>query len=127
MLAAMHIAREDCRSEYLIRAYEEGQVTIGQQQYRRSLIVSAQAPPAQWRPRSAGELLREDFEPVLALQPEILLLGTGQRLDFPSPSLTVAVLQAGVGVEVMDTAAACRTYNILLSEERRVVAALLLG
>jgi len=127
MLPGMHFAREDCRSEYLIRAFEEGVITIGEQQYRHSLIVSPDRIPEQWRPACAGELLREDFEPLLALQPEIVLVGTGTRLEFPSPSLTVTLLQAGIGVEVMGTAAACRTFNILLSEERRVVAALLLG
>lgn len=127
MLAGMHFAREDCRSDYLIRACEEGVITIGEQQYRHSLIVSTDRSPERWRPASAGELLREDLEPLCALQPEIVLIGTGSRLEFPSPSLTVTLLQAGIGVEVMDTAAACRTFNILLSEERRVVAALLLG
>jgi len=126
MLAGMHFAREDSSSEQLIRAYEQGLVIVGEQQYRASLIVSPGQLVTPWRPRHAAELRREDFEPILALGPEILLLGTGSRLEFPSPSLTVALLQAGIGVEVMDTAAACRTYNILLAEERRVAAALLL-
>ena len=123
----MHFAREDSRGEQLIRAYAPGRITIGEQHYQRSLIVTAQRLITDWRPRLAGELLREDFEPVLQLQPEILLLGTGSRLDFPSPALTAHLLQAGIGVEVMDTAAACRTYNILLTEQRHVAAALLLG
>lgn len=126
MLAAMHFAREDCSSEQLIRAYEQGLVIVGEKKIRTSLIVAPGQLVTPWRPRHAAELRREDFQPVLALEPEILLLGTGSRLEFPSPSLTVALLQAGIGVEVMDTAAACRTYNILLAEERRVAAALLL-
>jgi len=126
MLAAMHFAREDCSSEQLIRAYEQGLVIVGEKKIRTSLIVAPGQLVTPWRPRHAAELRREDFQPVLALEPEILLLGTGSRLAFPSPSLTVALLQAGIGVEVMDTAAACRTYNILLAEERRVAAALLL-
>ncbi len=122
----MHFAREDFSSEYLIRAYEQGRITIGEQHYRRSLILAREQLIPDWRPQQANELCHEDFDPVLALQPEILLLGTGSRLTFPSPSLTSRLLQAGIGVEVMDTAAACRTFNILLAEERQVVAALLL-
>ena len=127
MLAGMHFAREDCRSDHLIRAYEPGRVTVGEQHYHRSLIVTGTRLIEAWRPSRAAELLREDFAPVLQLQPEILLLGTGPQLDFPSPSLTAHLLQCGIGVEVMDTAAACRTFNILLSEQRNVAAALLLG
>jgi len=70
-------------------------------------------------------------EPIFAklaeLPLEILILGTGARLQFPHPSLTHRVASAGIGLEVMDTHAACRTYNILLAEDRRVGAALLLG
>ena len=61
-----------------------------------------------------------------ALMPEIVLLGTGDRQRFPRPKLTRALLARGVGVEVMDTSAACRTYNIIMMEDRRVAAALLM-
>jgi uncharacterized protein len=122
----MHFAREDCPGEGLIRAYERGLITVGEQQYVHSLILGPGLAIAPWRPQHADDLLHEDFDPVVALRPEILLLGTGSRLNFPAPKLTVRLLQSGIGVEVMDTAAACRTYNILLAEQRRVVAALLL-
>jgi len=121
----MHFSAEDCHSEYLIRACEPGRITIGTRHYDHSLILAQGQLITDWRPQQAGELCREDFDPVLALQPEILLLGTGNRLTFPSPALTAHLLQAGIGVEVMDTTAACRTFNILLAEQRRVVAALL--
>jgi len=127
MLTNMHFAREDGPGERMIRAYEPGRITIGEQHYRHSLILTATQLIADWRPRLVTELLSDDFVPVLELQPEILLLGTGDRLDFPSAELTAALLQARIGVEVMDTAAACRTYNILLAEQRNVAAALLLG
>jgi uncharacterized protein len=127
MLPGMHFAREECSSERLIRACEPGMIRIGLQQFRRSLIVSPAQVLPDWRPRQADDLLRDDFDPVLALEPDILLLGTGDRLRFPSPALTADLLRSGIGVEVMDTAAACRTFNVLLSEQRRVVAALLLG
>lgn len=122
----MYFAREDCRSDGLIRAYESGRITVDDQHYSHSLILSPGRAITPWRPQGTDELLHEDFEPVLALHPDILLLGTGSRLNFPAQRLTVHLLQSGIGVEVMDTAAACRTYNILLAEQRRVVAALLL-
>ena len=122
----MHFAREDYSSEYLIRAYEKGRITIGARQYCQSLILAPEQLITDWRPQQANELQHEDFDPVVGLSPEILLLGTGSQLQFPSASLTARLLQSGIGVEVMDTAAACRTFNILLAEQRRVVAALLL-
>ena len=64
---------------------------------------------------------------MLALEPEILLLGTGNRMQFPDPKLLVRVHEAAIGLEVMDTQAVCRTYNILASEGREVAAAILLG
>ena len=67
-----------------------------------------------------------DFKFLLALEPEIVLLGTGATLRFPRPALSHCLTQAHIGLEVMDTAAACRTYNILVAEGRRVLAALLL-
>ena len=72
-------------------------------------------------------MTEQDFAPILSMQPEIVLLGTGSRLCFPAAQLTAGILAAGVGLEVMDTAAPCRTFNILLSEQRSVVAALVLG
>lgn len=125
MLPRMHFAQDDCNSELLIRSYGDGIITIGSQQYARSLILTRDRLVDDWRPQQVAELLREDFAPILELQPEVLVLGTGTTLKFPSPALTARLLQNGTGVEVMDTAAACRTYNILLSEQRHVVAALL--
>jgi uncharacterized protein len=127
MLPGMHFAHEECSSELLVRACEPGMIRIGEQRFQRSLIVTPAQVLADWRPRHAGELLRDDFDPILALEPDILLLGTGERLRFPSSALTADLLLQGIGVEVMDTAAACRTFNVLLAEQRRVVAALLLG
>jgi uncharacterized protein len=122
----MHFAREDWSSDFMIRAYGNGQVTIGEQHYQRSLILTRDRVIPDWRPQHLDELNVQDLQIIESMQPEIVLLGTGQSLRFPAPRLTASLLEAGVGVEVMDTAAACRTYNILLSEERHVVAALLL-
>jgi uncharacterized protein len=121
----MHFAQDDCNSDLLIRGYGDGIITIGNQQFARSLILTKDSLMADWRPQHVAELLHDDFGPILEMCPEILVLGTGNTLKFPPPALTVRMLQIGIGVEIMDTAAACRTYNILLSEQRNVVAALL--
>jgi len=123
----MHFSPEDIASELTIRAYEDGVVTVGATRYQRSLILTRERLIPDWRPQRAEELSPEDFDLLRAAQPEIVLLGTGAALRFPPPALTAPLLQAGIGVEIMDTAAACRTYNILLAEQRDVAAALLLG
>ena len=125
MLCYMRFAQDDCDSDQLIRAYGNGLITIGEQQYSKSLILTRNRLIADWRPQQVAELRHEDFDLVLEMLPEVLLLGTGCALKSPSPALTARLLQSGIGVEVMDTAAACRTYNILLLEQRNVVAALL--
>jgi uncharacterized protein len=122
----MHFAKEDCDSELMIRAYADGQITVGQRVYECSLILTPEQVIPDWRPQQHGDLLEQDFQALHAMQPEIVLLGTGVTLCFPPARLTAGLLGAGIGIEVMDTAAACRTYNILLSEGRRVAAALLL-
>jgi uncharacterized protein len=121
----MHFAQDDCSSDLLIRGYGDGVITIGNQQFARSLILTRDSLMADWRPQHVAELLHDDFVPILEIRPEVMVLGTGKALTFPSPALTARLLQLGIGVEIMDTAAACRTYNILLSEQRNVVAALL--
>jgi uncharacterized protein len=124
---AMHFAKDDFVSERMVRAYSEGEITIGERVYRRSIILAADRLVDDWRPQRQEELTAGDLAPIVDMNPEIVLLGTGTRLRFPEPGLTAHLLEAGIGVEVMDTAAACRTFNILLSEDRQVVAALLLG
>ena len=121
----MHFAQDDCSSDLLIRGYGDGVITIGNQQFARSLILTRDSLMADWQPQHVAELLHDDFVPILEIRPAVSALGTRKALTFPSPALTARLLQLGIGVEIMDTAAACRTYNILLSEQRNVVAALL--
>ena len=122
----MHFGKQDCDNALLVRAYQDGQVTVGQQHYRRSIILTRERVLDDWRPQQYQELIDADLHTLRELQPEIVLLGTGPALHFPAPSLTALLLEAGIGVEVMDTAAACRTFNVLLGEDRDVVAALML-
>ena len=105
-------------------AYGEGYVMVNGQRHESNLIVlPEQLLP--WSAASFDALKEEDFQVFLELDPEILLLGTGPKQRFPHPRLTRALAAKRVGVEAMDLQAACRTYNILMAEERRVAAALL--
>ncbi len=109
-----------------IRAYAAGQVTVNQQVYRCSVIITPQRILTDWPPQVFADLEASHFESIVALEPEVVLLGTGARLQFPHPAVTQSLAAAQIGLEVMDTGAACRTYNILMAEDRRVVAALLM-
>jgi uncharacterized protein len=80
-----------------------------------------------WNVAAFDALRAEDFTVFETLGVDIVLLGTGRRQRFPHPQLTAALARGGIGVEVMDLRAACRTYNILVAEERKVAAALLFG
>lgn len=79
-----------------------------------------------WPPQVFEDITLEHLEPALALEPEILIIGTGPSLQFPEARIMAEIQQHGIGLEVLDTAAACRTYNVLVSENRNVVAALLM-
>ena len=104
--------------------YGEGFVLINGERHERNVIVlPEQILP--WSAASFDALAAADFESLLDLSLEVLLLGTGPRQRFPHPRLTSALAARRVGVEAMDLQAACRTYNILMAEDRRVAAALL--
>lgn len=104
--------------------YGSGFVMVNEVRHDASLIVLPEALHP-WSAQDFATLTEEHFAQVAALCPEVVLLGTGDRLRFPHPRLTQALASARVGLEVMDLQAACRTYNILMAEERKVAAALL--
>ena len=103
-----------------------GWVRIGADEYRESVVLTADSIAPGFAPNGFEALSEADFERLLQTSPEIVLLGTGTVQRFPHPRLTAALHRAQVGVEVMDTRAACRTYNILVAEGRSVTAALIL-
>lgn len=111
----------------LIRAYSATEVRVGEQSLRASCIVTADTVISQWEPASYAELAPAHLEAILALKPELVLLGTGAAQRFPPSPIRAAFIGRGVALEVMDLGAACRTYNILVQEERRVAAALFLS
>ncbi len=107
--------------------YGEGYVLINRERYERSVVVLPERLVTDWEATSFDALTAAHLEALLALEPEILLLGTGGKLRFPRADIVAPLVRARVGYEVMDVQAACRTYNILMAEERKVAAALLLG
>jgi len=109
-----------------VTAYGAGFVEINKLRHDDSLVVCPAAPVARWSAPSFDALRADDLAALLAFEPELVLLGTGSCQRFPHPRLLRPLTDARIGVEVMTTAAACRTYNILMAEGRRVVAALLL-
>ncbi len=90
----------------------------------RSCLLARDFIDPDWAPPDFTGLVPAHLDALLDRQPDLVLLGTGGRLIFPAPEVLVPLQQAGIGVEVMDTPAACRTFNILASEDREVVAAL---
>ena len=107
-----------------ITGYGEGYVMVNGERRDSSVVVLPDRIES-WQVSQFEGLTESDFVFLKNLGAEIVLLGTGSRQRFPHPRLTAALAQAGIGLEVMDVQAACRTYNILVAEERKVAAALL--
>jgi uncharacterized protein len=103
-----------------------GWVRIGATEYRENLVLTPEAVTPGFAPAGFEALAAADFAPLVATRPDVVLLGTGRVIRFPAPQVTRLLAASQIGLEVMDTPAACRTYNILAAEGRRVVAALIL-
>jgi len=108
-----------------VTAYGPGFVEVNRRRHAGALIVRPDGDVLAWDADAFEALSPRHFEALLGHAPEVVLLGTGTRQRFPSPALWASLARARVGLEVMDTGAACRTYNILMGEGRRVLAALL--
>lgn len=118
----LHLDRFDGLNAF--SGYGDGYVLVNQRRHIRSLVVLPDRLIDPWAPRSAGEVAPESFAELVPLPLEIVLVGTGDRMHLLHPRLYAALASRRIGVEVMDTRAACRTYNILLAEGRKVAAAL---
>jgi uncharacterized protein len=109
----------------VVRGYGPGTIRIGERTFSRSLIVTATRIIEDWRPLGIPDLKVTDLDPLLELRPEVLLIGSGTRQVFPDRATLAALYSAGLGFEIMDTGAACRTFNVLVAEGREVAAALI--
>lgn len=110
----------------VIRRYGPDFITIGVEEIRHSCIVGARTLIRDWPPRDVPSLSEGHLNVLFDLQPEVVVLSTGERQRFPSAALRAQFAARKIGIEVMEVGAACRTYNVLLSEERNVLAAILL-
>ena len=127
IVPSMKFTLEATSRANLIRGYSPQEIRIGNQRLTTSCIVTADALITQWEPASFADLEPEHLQSILELKPELVLVGTGPTQRFPPAAIRAAFTSAGVGLEVMDLGAACRTFNILVQEERRVAAALFLS
>lgn len=122
----MQIHLETGGQANLIRTYMPGRVVVNENSYSASLVVTPDRIIADWAPQTFAALAVPHFQVLAELGMEVVLIGTGTRLRFPPAELLRPLIAAGAGFEVMDTGAACRTYNILMGEGRKVAAALLM-
>lgn len=121
----MPLVEDIVTGRFSIQAYELGQITINEKIYAESLVLSAEQIISPWPVNSLAQLQHEHLQCIFELQPEVVLLGTGEKQIFPDISIMGQFAQKGAGLEVMDTGALCRTFNILVAEDRRVVAAVI--
>lgn len=120
----MKFTREQL-SRIAIRHVEPGAIRVNDQVIRDNVALTIDEVILDWSASAIEELTAADFEPLMASDPELILLGTGERPVFPPRDLVFSMARRGIGFEVMDTAAACRTFNILAGDGRRVAAVLI--
>lgn len=112
-------------SIYKITSYSSNGFCVSGEMHKSSIIISPNDLITDWPIQSVDELNAELILPILQLQPEIVIIGTGNKLKFPSTHSIKELVESNIGYEFMDTGAACRSYTILMSEGRKVAAALI--
>jgi len=117
---------DENQSAYQIRAYKPGTIQVNELVYSQSLIVMPNKLIENWPPQSIDALSSKDLAPIIEFKPDIVLLGTGEHHVLITAEIYGDLINHGIGVEVMDTGAACRTYNALSAENRNVAAALII-
>jgi uncharacterized protein len=119
----MQLSRDNAAA-HLIRAWEPGRIRIAERWLGGNVIIGAEHVIEGWNVTTLDALTLDDLAPALALEPTIVLLGAGTDKFLPDIELMAALAARSIGLEIMSTPAACRTFNVLLQEQRRVVAAL---
>jgi len=122
--ARVQFSREESAS-HLVRAWEPGRIRIGERWLTSHVIVAADTLISDWMPQDSARVTIDDLGPALALNPELVIVGAGNRPVSPDIDLMSELAARAIGLEYMQTAAACRTYNVLVHEGRRVAAALI--
>jgi len=109
-----------------INSYEQGSILVGNKRFVSSFIITPSIVIHDWPPQIFSDIASHHLDQILEMKPELILLGTGRQQHFPETDLFLNTSKLNIGFEVMDTGAACRSYNILLQEGRNVAAALLM-
>ena len=122
----MSLNLDENSATYQIRAYQPGIIQVNDQTFTCSIIITPDKLINSWSPQTIQDLTREDLTTVINLRPSILLIGTGHDLQFPDLKIYGDLINYGIGVEIMNTHAAARTYNVLTAEGRSVAAALII-
>ncbi len=122
----MLLTEDTSHGQFTIQRFRPGELVINHQLYIGSVILSSDQLIADWPPQHITELRAEHLSLLLPCSPELILFGTGSQQHFINSKMLATVINCHIGVEVMSTLAACRTYNLLIAESRRVVAALLI-
>lgn len=116
---------DENQAQYQVRAFKPGTIQVNKRIFTTSIIITPSQLIENWAPTSADELSSQSLEIIKDLKPDVLLIGTGAEHVLLSPDIYGDLINQGIGVEVMSTIAACRTYNALSAEDRNVVAALI--
>jgi len=123
----MKFSEDYGNSQYALTGYDDHYIQVNQTRYEQSLVITSRKLLTDWGPAVSEELMHEGvMQTLIDLEPEIVLLGTGRRIQFPPPEILALFSQHQIGLEILDSASACRTFNILLSEGRDVAAGLLM-
>lgn len=122
----MKFSQEASTAKYNITAYESDRIRINDEWQTDSLVLTPDEIFENWDIDNIAQLTEQHCQKLVDSAPEVLILGTGQKQQFPDVSILRAFAQRNIGVEIMDTAAACRTFNILIGEDRHVVAGLII-
>lgn len=120
----MKLTLENTGEANRIRSYDVGSITVNETEVRSTLLLTPDQLHLDWGPAAIGELGNHHMDDIAAMAPELVLIGTGRWQQFPDRTLMARTIQAGLGIEVMTTEAACRTYNVLAAEGRQVAAVL---
>lgn len=122
----MPLAEDIVTSRHRITSYGSDTVSINESIYRQSLVLTANSLHSPWSVTSLQQLDAASLAPIFDSAPSVVLLGTGPRQQFPEPKIFGLFGERGIGLEVMDNGALCRTFNILVAEDRAVTAAIIL-
>ena len=122
----MELQLDNHSSGHRVRSFTDNTAVIGEVRDTASFIVTPEQVVSDWPPQHPNQLTIDDFEVILALEPELILVGTGNALQFPDSVILMGVMRSGLGIDFMGSRAVCRTYNILAAEGRHVAAGIII-